>query len=565
MTDNRLPCRHLLASFLAFLFLLAPAWVQADNQPERAGVASAHPLADRAGYEILDKGGNAFDAAVAVSAVLAVVEPYSSGLGGGGFYLLHRAEDGFETMIDARETAPAAATPDMFLDEHGNVDRALFLSGALSAGIPGTPAALVHMAREYGRLPLAASLTPAIRLARDGFRLDPRFAAMTVDYRERLLEHCVPGCPFLQDDRHPLEAGELFRQPELAATLAALASHQGESFYRGETARRLVDGVQARGGIWTLDDLKHYRVIEREPVRGEYRGMRITTAAPPSSGGVTLLETLNMLAGFELAELSPDQRMHYVVEALRRAFRDRNEFLGDPAFVDMPLERLTSPLYAAGLRAGIDTERATPSTRLPAVIGKAQSRHTTHFSILDRNGNRVAATQTVNFRFGSGVVAPGTGVTINNEMSDFAAKPGKPNAWGLVEAATNGVLPGKRPLSSMTPTFIDSERGVAILGTPGGSRIISMVALGVLQYAAGGDAEDMVSMPRFHHQYLPDVIEHEPVGFDAGTLARLRERGHSLKPMTRLYGNMNVVTWERRSGEVEVAHDPRNSKARVDF
>lgn len=566
MIENRLPCRHLLASFLAFLFLLAPAWAQDnDTQPQRAGIASAHPLADQAGYEILEQGGNAFDAAVAVSAALAVVEPYSSGLGGGGFYLLHRAEDGFEVMIDARESAPAAATPDMFLDEHGNVDRERFLSGALSAGIPGTPAALVHMAREYGRLPLERSLVPAIRLARDGFRLDPRFAAMTVDYRDRLLKHCVPVCPFLQNDRQPLQAGERFHQPELAETLMALARHEGESFYRGEIARRLVDGVNARGGIWALDDLKNYRVIQREPVRGEYHGLRITTAAPPSSGGITLLEALNILAGFELAELSDDQRMHYIVEALRRAFRDRNEFLGDPAFVEMPIERLTHPLYAAGLRAGIDAAHATPSIRLPAVIGKEESQHTTHFSILDKEGNRVAATQTVNFRFGSGVVPAGTGVAINNEMSDFTAKPGKPNAWGLVEAATNGILPGKRPLSSMTPTFIDSERGVAILGTPGGSRIISMVTLGVLEYAAGGDAEDMVSLPRFHHQYLPDVIEHEPEGFEPETLAALRERGHNLKPMTRLYGNMNVVSWERGSGQVDVAHDPRNKQARVDF
>lgn len=564
MTSSRLPCRRLAAAFAAFLFLLAPAWAGADTRPERAGIASAHPLADAAGYEVLEKGGNAFDAAVAVSAALAVVEPYSSGLGGGGFYLLHRAEDGFEVMVDGRETAPAAATADMFLDEAGNVDRSRVLEGAQSAAIPGTPAALAHIADEYGRLPLAESLAPAIRLARDGFALDRRFAAMIEDNIEKLKRHCAPGCPFLIDDKKPFPAGETLRQPDLARTLVALARHEGESFYRGEIARQLVDGIRARGGIWMLGDLKNYRVNEHAPIRGEYRGHTITTAAPPSSGGITLLETLNILSGFDLDAASREVRTHTIVEAWRRAYRDRNEYLGDPAFVKMPIERLTHPLYAAGLRASIG-ERATPSRSLPNVAPTQEGTHTSHFSIIDTEGNRVAATQTVNFRFGGGVVPPGTGVVLNNEMDDFTAKPGVPNGFGLVQGEANAVAPGKRPLSSMAPTFIESARGVAVLGTPGGSRIISMATLGVLDYVQGGDAESMASLPRFHHQYLPDAIEYEPGAFSAELIDALEARGHAVKATSRSYGNMNVVTWNRETGEVDIAHDPRNAEARVDF
>ena len=552
------------AILAAFLIILVSAPAAAGTAPQRAGIASAHPLADQAGYEVLAKGGNAFDAAVAVSAALAVLEPYSSGLGGGGFYLLHRASDGFEVMVDGRETAPAAATPDMYLDANGKVDRSRVLEGAQAAAIPGTPAALVHIAAEYGTLPLAESLAPAIRLAAEGFPLDRRFAAMIEDNLDKLKRHCAPGCPFLVEDEQPFRAGETLRQPALARTLTVLAKREGESFYRGDIARQLVDGVRSRGGIWTLADLEQYRVSEHAPVRGTYRGHAITTAAPPSSGGITLLETLNILAGFELESLPRDLRVHYIVEAWRHAYRDRNEHLGDPAFVDVPRERLMHPLYAAGLRAGIGP-RATPSSSLPSVAPGREGMHTSHFSILDTDGNRVAATQTVNFRFGGGVVVAGTGVVLNNEMDDFTAKPGVPNGFGLVQGKANAVEPGKRPLSSMTPTFVESERGVAILGTPGGSRIISMVTLGVLDYVAGGDADSMVSLPRFHHQYLPDVIEYEPGAFSDNFITTLRARGHQLKPTSRSFGNMNVVTWNRETGEVAIAHDPRNAEARVDF
>ncbi|HEX7047632.1 MAG TPA: gamma-glutamyltransferase [Gammaproteobacteria bacterium] len=558
----RLPCYRLLA---ALICILVPAWAAAETAPRQAGIASAHPLADAAGYEILEQGGNAFDAAVAVSAALTVVEPYSSGIGGGGFYLLHRASDDFDVMIDGRETAPGASTADMYLDENGNVERSRVRVGALAAGIPGTPAALVHIAEKYGRLPLEQSLAPAIRLARDGFRLDPRFAAIIEDNIEKLETHCAPGCPFLLDDEDPIPAGHVLRQPELADTLTALANTEGESFYHGETAELLVEGVRERGGIWTLEDLANYHINEYAPIRGEYRGYEIVTAAPPSSGGITLLETLNILSGYDLDAAPTALRVHLIVEAWRRAYRDRNEYLGDPAFVEMPIERLTHPLYAAGLRAGISKDEATPSRLLPMVAPEQGGAHTSHFSIIDKHGNRVAATQTVNFRFGSGIVPTGTGVVLNNEMDDFTAKPGEPNGFGLVQGVANIVEPGKRPLSSMTPTFIESERGVAVLGTPGGSRIISMVTLGVLDYIAGGDAESMVSLPRFHHQYLPDAIQYEPGAFSPELLDALRAKGHRVEETSRYYGNMNVVTWNRETGEVNAAHDPRSEKARVDF
>lgn len=525
------------------------------------GVASAHPLADKAGYDILAQGGNAFDAAVAVSAALAVTEPYSSGLGGGGFYLLHREEDGHEVMVDGRETAPAAATPDMYLDDNGNLVPRLSVEGALAAGIPGTPAALVHIAENYGVLPLSVSLAPAIRLAREGFPVDARFAAMTEDYRDRLLRHCVPGCPFLEDDQHPLEAGEILRQPELAGVLERLATDKGESFYGGEDAARMVAEIRERGGIWTAADLASYEAKERGVLKGEYRGHRITTATLPSSGGITLLETLNILAGFDLEQLSRADRMHVIAEAWRRAYRDRNEYLGDPDFEQVPRERLLHPYYAAGLRASIRMDQATPSNILPPVVPRVESEHTTHFSIIDSHGNRVAATQTVNFRFGSGVVAGG--ITLNNEMNDFSVKPGAPNGFGLVQGWANAVEGGKRPLSSMTPTFIESERGVAVLGTPGGSRIISMVTLAVLDWVNGGDAKSMVSLPRFHHQYLPDRIQVEQGAFDEPVRDALRAKGHEVDEASRRWGNMNIVTRDAK-GDVDVAHDPRN-EARVAF
>jgi gamma-glutamyltranspeptidase/glutathione hydrolase len=549
---RRFPGGALLLTVI-LVFLLAGC---TGRTQDPAAIASAHPLATAAGMEILEAGGNAFDAAVAVSAALAVVEPYSSGIGGGGFWLLHRAADGFETMVDGRERAPLAATRDMYLDANGEVIAGLSMNGPLAAGIPGVPAALAHLSKKYGRLSLERSLAPAIRLARDGFEVDPyynrlagfRFGTMQADAETARL--------FLQDNEMP-SAGHRVLQPELATTLEALAEHGRDGFYTGRVGQLLVDGVRRAGGIWTLDDLAQYTVVERKPVSGTYQGLRVVSAAPPSSGGVALVTMLNILDGFPLDTLDAATRTHVIIEAMRRAYRDRAEYLGDPDFVDVPVARLTDRDHAAGLRASIRIDRATPGTALPAVSPAGAGVDTTHFSILDHEGNRVAATLSINYPFGACFTPPGTGVLLNDEMDDFSAKPGVPNAYGLVGTEANSIAPGKRPLSSMTPTFVENRDGVAILGTPGGSRIITMVLLATLDLAAGGLPESWVSVPRFHHQFLPDVVQHEPDAFSTRLAESLEALGHTLKPLGSDYGNMQAIYHDRKTGQVSAASDPR--------
>lgn len=524
--------------------------------PPAAAVASAHPLATAAGHEILAAGGNAFDAAVAVSASLAVVEPYSSGLGGGGFWLLHRAQDGHQVMVDGREQAPLAAHRDMYLDAQGKVVPGLSMDGALAAAIPGTPAALVHIAGRYGRLPLSRSLAPAIRHARDGFEVSEHYQRMAAFRLEALRASPAAARTFLKDGAVP-PLGHRIRQPELARTLERLARDGRAGFYAGPTATALLAGVQAAGGIWSAQDLRDYRVVERAPVRGTFRGLTITTAAPPSSGGVALLQMLNIVSGYDWERLAEADRVHFAVEAMRRAYRDRAEFLGDPDFVTVPVSRLTDPAYAARLRAAIDPAQATPSRDLPGVAAVPGGHHTTHLSILDRDGNRVAATLSINYPFGAGFMPEDSGVLLNDEMDDFSAKPGVANAYGLVGAEANAIAPGKRPLSSMTPTFIDGPNGTAILGTPGGSRIITMVLLGTLEFAAGKEPAAWVARPRFHHQYLPDTVQFEPGALSTEVQDELTLRGHHLQPVEQPWGNMQAVWWDRKGKRVLAASDPR--------
>ncbi len=525
-------------------------------KPPAAAIASAHPAATAAGMEILATGGNAFDAAVAVSAALAVVEPYSSGIGGGGFWLLHRADDGHQIMVDGRERAPRAAHRDLYLDEQGEVVPGLSMNGALAAGIPGEPAALVHIADHYGRLPLARSLAPAIRLAREGFAVDTYYQRMA-RFRLSVMAGFADTKRILLADEQVPEVGARIVQEELARTLEALAARGFDGFYRGAVARQLVAGVRAAGGIWTEQDLAEYQVVERKPIQFRYRDMTVTSAPPPSSGGVALATMLQLLEGYPLARMEEADRIHLVVEAMRRAYRDRAEYLGDPDFVAVPVARLTDPHYAAGLRAAIRTDRATPSSELPGRADGSGGNHTTHFSILDRDGNRVAATLSINYPFGAGMIVPGTGVLLNDEMDDFSAKPGVPNAYGLVGAEANAIAPGKRPLSSMSPTFVESADRVAILGTPGGSRIITMVLLGILEFAQGEAPDAWVSRPRFHHQYLPDRLQYEPQALSAETAEALAAKGHDLKALDDRYGNMQAVLWDKRNNQVKAASDPR--------
>lgn len=537
--------------------IAVPLFVCAESLPKQAAIASADPLATKAGMEILDQGGNAFDAAVAVSAALAVVEPASSGLGGGAFWLVHVAAEDRNIFVDAREVAPGAATVNMYLNEQGEPRLHGSVDGPLAAGIPGEPAGLVFLADRYGRLPLAQSLAPAIRYAENGFSASRR-TLMGLRFRKRAYEQW-PAFEkvFLPDGKIP-EIGTVIRQPDLARTLQRFAENGFDGFYRGETAKLLVDGVRDAGGIWTADDLVNYEVIEREPITAEYRGVRIVSAPPPSSGGVALANILNVLAGFNLQDMDSVTRKHLIIEAMRRAYRDRAEYLGDPDFVDIPVARLTHPYYAAGQRGSIRPDQATRSASLPGVwLQQTAGSQTTHFSVLDREGNRVAGTMSINTWYGAGFMSPGTGVILNNEMDDFVIKPATPNEYGLIGSAANAIAPGKRMLSSMSPTFLESDRGLAILGTPGGSRIITMVLLAGLEWMDGADASEMVSLKRYHHQFFPDELVFEKGALTADEQQALRGRGHKLSETRRIFGNMNVVTWDYETGKVEAVTDPR--------
>ncbi|MBB6599099.1 gamma-glutamyltransferase [Luteimonas sp. MC1825] len=536
------------------------------SRPPGVAVASAHALATDAGLEILAAGGNAFDAAIAVSAVLSVVEPISSGIGGGGFFLLHDAASGKDLFVDARETAPAAATAAKYVQADGGFDRDRATNGAWAAGIPGLPAAFVHLQAEHGQLPLARSLAPAIRIARDGF---PVYARMARGYQARreVMER-YPGTRevYLAGGR-PIAEGDLFLQPDLARTLQALADRGFDGFYRGDVAEKLLAGVSDAGGEWTAEELAAYRVRVREPMRFRYHDWEVVTAPPPSSGGIAMAQMLQILAPYDLDALPEAQRAHLVVESMRRAFRDRTFYLGDPDFVKVPQRLLASPDYAAGLRATIHPERATPSDLLSGAPTPLEDDETTHFSIIDADGNRVAATQTVNLLYGSGLVAPGTGVLLNNEMDDFALMPGTPNAFGVMGYDANAPAPGKRMLSSMTPTFMVSAERIAVLGTPGGSRIITMVLLGALGYDAGLSAQDVAALPRYHHQWMPDRISAETGTFTPGVARALQAMGHVVdlpeperdgRASSHVWGNMQTVAWDRTTNTLEGGSDPRN-------
>ncbi|MBC3971397.1 gamma-glutamyltransferase [Xanthomonas translucens] len=557
---------------LLALVLTPPAWAEAPSatvaaHPPGAAVASGHRLATDAGLQILREGGNAFDAAVAVSSTLAVVEPISSGLGGGGFFLLHDARTGKDVMLDAREVAPESATADKFLDAKGALDRDRSVNGPWSAGIPGLPAALVELATQHGKLPLQQSLAPAIRIARNGFLVYRRMAQGYQSRREVMERYPGTREVYLRNGK-PIAEGDLFKQPELANTLQLLGAKGFDGFYRGATANKLLAGVRQAGGHWTAEELAGYTVKQRTPIRFDYKGWTITTAPPPSSGGIALASMLQILEGYDLKAMDPVHRTHLVVEAMRRAYRDRTFFLGDPDFTAVPQRVLLSKDYAVGLRSTINPEKATPSDLLSGQPTPLEDDETTHFSIIDGEGNRVGATQTVNLLFGSGLIPKGTGMLLNDEMDDFALKPGTPNVFGVMGYAANAPKPGKRPLSSMTPTFMENADRTIVLGTPGGSRIITMVLLGILGYDDGLSAQQVAALPRYHHQWLPDVIEAETGTFDAATVQGLQALGHALKlpgdsaeggrGSSHVWGNLQTVEWDKRNNVLSGGSDPRN-------
>lgn len=540
-----------LFTALLFYVLIIPLGF-AQTQNGQAAIASAHPLATQAGFEILQKGGNAFDAAIAVSAALAVVEPAGSGLGGGGFWLLHRETDQQQIMLDSRETAPSQAHRDMYLDNNGEVVRDLSLNGPLAAAIPGTPAALDYLAQHYGNLPLSITLAPAIRYAREGFAVTPRYQRY-MGFRKQAL-NAEAKAIFLDDEEIPA-LGSMIIQQDLANTLEAIALKGRDAFYQGEIAKQMVKSVQAAGGIWTEQDMADYQLKIRQPVKTQIAGYTITTAALPSAGGQLITLMLNQLNTLDYWQADQQQKRHWLIESMRRAYRERTVHLGDSDFIDVP-DYLLDPDYAAQIAEDIDPDNASKSDELAdAFSNKGQD--TTHFSIVDQNGNRVSATLSINYPFGSGFVAGNTGVLLNDEMDDFSALSGSPNAYDLVSKSANAIEPGKRPLSSMTPSFVENEQRLLVIGTPGGSRIITMVMQGILHFMEGLDAEAIVAAPRLHHQYLPDRVQMETPGLGEAEQQDLTDRGHQLDVLNRQFGNMQVIVADKKTGKLSAASDPR--------
>ena len=544
-------------NYFSFILLYIFSTFVYGGNFNQSAVVTAHQIATHTGLEILKKGGNAFDAAAAITASLAVVEPYGSGLGGGGFWLLHRSSDNKQVVLDGREMAPMRSRKDMYLDKDGNIISGLSLNGPMAAGIPGVVAGIEYLVTHYGQLSLQDILAPAIQQAKNGFIVTERYQKL-IRYRKNIMqEYTSTASIFLKNNKIP-KIGDLIVQNDLAKTLSMISENGSKSFYRGIFAQKMVNSVQENGGIWETYDLEHYKIIEREPVTINYKGIKVTSVPPPSSGGVVLGQALNILEKFDLTQYDGVTRKHIIIEAMRRAYRDRAAYLGDSDFVDIPINRLLDKNYAEGLALTIDTNRITPSKELGTIaVTNSTGTNTTHFSVLDKYGNRVAATLSINLPFGSGFVVEGTGVLLNNEMDDFTIKPFTANTYGLVGYQANTIHPGKRPLSSMTPTFVESDDRVGILGTPGGSRIISMVLLAILDFAAGELPESWVNLPRYHHQYIPDLVQYEKGGLSKDEKRKLILKGHKLKEIKRRYGNMQaIMLWKSRNVNF-VASDPR--------
>jgi gamma-glutamyltranspeptidase/glutathione hydrolase len=530
---------------------------------EHGMVVAQEKIGARIGADILRQGGNAVDAAVATGFALAVTYPRAGNIGGGGFMVIHSAERHEDVAIDYRETAPAAATRDMFLGADGKPDIAKSRDSALSIGVPGTVAGLALALEKYGsgKFTLADLLKPAIELARDGFVIADDMADTLPGIARRLARWPASAKIFSRADGTSLREDDRLVQADLAATLSAIAAQGPRGFYQGPVAERLAAGIRDAGGIMTADDLKSYQPVIRAPVRGSYRGFDIISMPPPSSGGVVLLETLNILEGFPMPEMKRGSAasLHVMIEAMKRAYADRARYLGDPDFISAPVATLMSKEYAARQRAGIDLDRATPWTDALSATPPREGSNTTHFSVVDSRGNAVSNTYTLNFPYGVGLIADGTGVLLNNELDDFTAAPGASNAFGLVGFEANLPGPGKRPLSSMSPTIVLKDgKPVLVTGSPGGSRIIStvlQVIVNVLDY--GMDVAQAVAAPRLHHQWLPDVVRVER-GFADDTLAALREKGHRvIEPLGQTSANSIAVTPNGLLG----APDPRTRGA----
>src|SRR5471032_1375417 len=544
-----LPFASLLLSAVAFAQVapvaLAPAFSPARGILAHNGmVVAQESRAARIGIEILDQGGNAVDAAVATGFALAVTYPRAGNIGGGGFMVIHLAKENRDIAIDYRETAPAAATATMFLDANGEPDPVKSRDSALAVGVPGTVAglALAHQKYGSGKLSLADLIKPAIDLAHKGFPVEDDVADSLPRARERLARWPSSSGILLKNGGQPLEAGDRLIQFDLADTLRSIAREGPRAFYQGRTAARIADAVRKAGGIMTKEDLASYQAIERPVVRGTYRGYDIVSMPPPSSGGVHLIEMLNILEGYDLAKLGRGEKSsHIMIEAMKRAYADRAMFMGDPDAVKMPIAGLISKKYAATLRAGIGEQATPPAEIRPGKPADVEGQNTTHFSVSDRDGNAVSNTYTLNFSYGLGLIADGTGVLLNNELDDFTAKSGASNAYGLVGYTANLPGPGKRPLSSMTPAIVlKDDKPFLITGSPGGSRIITavlQVITNVIDFHM--PVAEAVSAPRLHQQWQPEQVFVEP-GFDPAVLAGLQARGHKIVA-TRPFTSANSI------------------------
>jgi gamma-glutamyltranspeptidase / glutathione hydrolase len=542
----------------------APAETIHGVPAEFGMVVAQEKLGAQIGADILRQGGNAVDAAVATGFAMAVSYPRAGNIGGGGFMVIHSAERNEDVAIDYRETAPAATTPDIFLGTDGKPDTDKSRNSALGIGVPGTVAGLALALEKYGsgNFTLAQIVKPAIDLARDGFVVADDTADTLPDMYRRMARWPNAAKTFSRIDGTPLHDGDRLIQSDLAATLAAIAEQGPRGFYEGPVAGKLVKSVRDAGGIMTLDDLKSYQAVIRAPVRGSYRGYGIVSMPLPSSGGTVLLESLNILEGFPLGDMKQGSAssLHVMIEAMKRAYADRARYLGDPAFINAPTDILLAKDYAAKQRASIDLARATPAADVgtPAALPREGS-NTTHYSVVDSRGNAVSNTYTLNFPYGVGLVADGTGVLLNNELDDFTAAPGASNAFGLVGFEANLPGPGKRPLSSMSPTIVLKDgKPVLVTGTPGGSRIISAVlqiVVDVLDYKM--DVAAAVAAPRVHHQWMPDVVRVEH-GFTEDVLDELKARGHRVvEPLGQTSANSIAVTPNGLLG----APDPRTRGA----
>lgn len=559
------PISSRAAALLALAALVAvppsvPEALGAWPEPARgrsAVVATPHPLATRAGQAMLAAGGNAVDAAVAMSLAVAVCEPWGSGLGGGAFAVVHMG--GETTTWDMRETAPAAATRDMFVGEDGRVIRGESVWTARAAGIPGLVRGLVALHRRHGALPFDVVTAPAISYARDGIPVSQRMHRAVASVLDRLKPSL--RAVFVGPDGQPWPVGAVLKQPDLARTLERIAATAGEDFYTGETAAELVRAVRAEGGLWTLEDLATYKVVERAPVEGTYRGLTVRSMGPPSSGGLLLVQMLRVLESFDLAGLGfgGADYVHRLVETSKRAFAMRAHGLGDPDFFPVDHARFVGAEAIARLTAAVAAaEVATPADAIAEVaVRPAESTHTSHLGVLLATGDAVAMTQTINLRFGNGAIAGSTGVILNNEMDDFSALPGAPNAFGLVGDEANAVAPGKRPLSSMTPTLLLRDgKAVGVFGSPGGSTIITttlQLVLNVVDHKM--DASAAVGAPRVHHQWFPDVVRHERRALSPDTARALAARGHALEATGTIGNAMSL--WVGEDGWLEGAADPR--------